>query len=137
MQDNKKGKLLKNHTRDIRRDTMGGAGQAEAGLVGRWLAKKSKQNASASRQMADKLVRLSPKSLLTMFKKTSLQPLPLNSAVLTSSLCLDVFQIDICLLLYVVRLAGWLKHCVSLSLADLALIIKSVNLRLNANPVSS
>jgi len=137
LQDNKKGKLLKNHTRDIRRDTMGGAGQAEAGLVGRWLAKKSKQNASASRQMADKLVRLSPKSLLTMFKKTSLQPLPLNSAVLTSSLCLDVFQIDICLLLYVVRLAGWLKHCVSLSLADLALIIKSVNLRLNANPVSS
>ena len=85
LQDNKKGKLLKNHTRDIRRDTMGGAGQAEAGLVGRWLAKKSKQNASASRQMADKLVRLSPKSLLTMFKKTSLQPLPLNSAVLTSS----------------------------------------------------
>ena len=93
LQDNKKGKLLKNHTRDIRRDTMGGAGQAEAGLVGRWLAKKSKQNASASRQMADKLVRLSPKSLLTMFKKTSLQPLPLNSAVNTSSLCLDVFQI--------------------------------------------
>ena len=83
----KKGKLLKNHTRDIRHDTMGGAGQAEAGLVGRWLAKKSKQNASARRQMADKLVRLSPKSLLTMFKKTSLQPLPLNSAVLTSSLC--------------------------------------------------
>lgn len=76
----KKGKLLKNHTRDIRRDTMGGAGQAEAGLMGRWLAKKSKQNASASRQMADKLVRLSPKSLLTMFKKTSLQPLQLNSA---------------------------------------------------------
>ncbi|DBA94203.1 hypothetical protein WJX77_011360 [Trebouxia sp. C0004] len=76
----KKGKLLKNHTRDIRRDTMGGAGQAEAGLVGRWMAKKSKQNVSASRQMADKLVRLSPKSLLTMFKKTSLQPLPMNSA---------------------------------------------------------
>ena len=61
---------------------MGGGGQAEAGLVGRWMAKKSKQNASASRQMADKLARLSPKSLLTMFKKNaSLQQLPVNSLV--------------------------------------------------------
>ena len=83
MQD-KKGKLLKNHSRDIRRDTMGGGGQAEAGLVGRWMAKKSKQNASAGQKVADKLARLSPKSLLTMFKKTSLQPAPLSTGGLVS-----------------------------------------------------
>jgi len=82
----KKGKLLKNHSRDIRRDTMGGGGQAEAGLVGRWMAKKSKQNTSASQKMADKLARLSPKSLLTMFKKNAgLQPLPVNSGSVVST----------------------------------------------------
>ena len=64
---------------------MGGGGQAEAGLVGRWMAKKSKQNASAGQKVADKLARLSPKSLLTMFKKNAgLNPLPVGDGSLVS-----------------------------------------------------
>lgn len=59
---------------------MGGGGQAEAGLVGRWMAKKSKKNASTGQKVADRLARLSPKSLLTMFKKNAgLQPLPVGN----------------------------------------------------------
>ena len=74
----KRGKLLKNHSRDIRRDTIGGGGQVEAGLMGRWMTKTSKQNATAGQKVADKLARLSPKSLLTMLKKNAgLQPLPM------------------------------------------------------------
>ena len=77
MQD-KRGKLLKNHTRDIRRDTIGGGGQMEAGLLGRWMTKTSKQNATAGQKVAKNLARLSLKSLLTMLKKNAgLQPLPI------------------------------------------------------------
>lgn len=84
-QQDKKGKLLKNHSRDIRRDTMGGGGQAEAGLVGRWMAKKSKQNASTSQKVAVQLARLSPKSLLTIFKKNAgMQPLPVGNGSVVS-----------------------------------------------------
>ena len=41
------------------------------------------------------------------------------------------FTFDLCLLLYVIRLAGWLKHCnLSLSLLsearDLAVFLKSI-----------
>ena len=71
---------------------MGGGGQAEAGLVGRWMAKKSNQNATTSQKVADGLARLSPKSLLTMFKKNAgLQPLPVgNGSTVSASLCDDV-----------------------------------------------
>lgn len=65
---------------------MGGGGQAEAGLLGRWLAKKSKQNATTSQKVADKLARLSPKSLLTVFKKNAgLQPLPVGNGSMVSA----------------------------------------------------
>jgi len=38
--------------------------------------------------------------------------------------CLDVFHIDLRLLLYVIRLAGWLKHCnLSLSLSHSKMIV--------------
>lgn len=77
----KRGKLLKNHTRDIRRDIVGGGGQPEAGLIGRWMSKNSKQNATAGEKVAAKLARLSPKSLLTMLKKNAgLKPLPIAAA---------------------------------------------------------
>lgn len=52
----------------------------EAGLMGRWNARTSKQNVTASQKITDKLARLSPKSLLTMLKKNAgLQPLPVAS----------------------------------------------------------
>lgn len=79
VQKDNKGKLLRN-SRDIRRDTLGGGGQAEAGFIGRWMAKKSKQKVSTGQKVASKLAHISPKSLLTMFTKSaSLQPLPIGT----------------------------------------------------------
>ena len=87
MQD-KKGKLLTHHSRDIRRDTIGGMGQPEASPMGRWMAKKNKEKASAGQKVAVKLARLSPKTLITMFKKNaSLQqslPVSTGSMVMAS-----------------------------------------------------
>ena len=56
------------------------------------MAKKSKQNATTGQKVADRLARLSPKSLLTMFKKNAgLQPLPVgNGSTVSASLCDDV-----------------------------------------------
>lgn len=56
------------------------------------MAKKSKQNATTGQKVADRLARLSPKSLLTMFKKNAgLQPLPVgNGSTVSASLCDNV-----------------------------------------------
>ena len=53
------------------------------------MAKKSKQNATTGQKVADRLARLSPKSLLTMFKKNAgLQLLPVgNGSTVSASLC--------------------------------------------------
>ena len=49
--------------------------------MGRWMAKKNKEKASASQKVAVKLARLSPKSLITMFKKNASlqQSLPVST----------------------------------------------------------
>ena len=81
---------------------MGGGGQAEAGLLGRWLAKKSKQNATTSQKVADKLARLSPKSLLTVFKKNAgLQPLPVGNGSTVSASFGDDIDSEACTSLFV------------------------------------